>query len=343
MKTKSKVLIIYTGGTIGMIKEAETEALINVDFNFIYDHVPELKRLNVALETTSFDSPIDSSEIDPEHWKKIALLVFENYLKYDGFVVLHGSDTMAYTASALSFMFEGLKKPIILTGAQLPIGIIRTDGKENLITAIEIAATKREDGTSLIREVAVYFDYKLFRGNRSTKDATEHFEAFRSPNYSELGTAGVELRYNEHAFFESKLDDLTLRLDLNDRVALLKLFPGMNFELYRGVFDKEKVDGVVLETFGAGNAPSSKEFKSILSNFIKNDGVVLNITQCNSGGAKQGRYKSSSMFNKLGVICGEDMTTEAAITKMMVFLRSDNTELSRSLLTTNLRGEITIV
>ena len=343
MKTKSKVLIIYTGGTIGMIKESESAQLINVDFDFIYDHVPELKRLNVTLETTSFDDPIDSSEINPEHWKKIALLVFENYLKFDGFVVLHGSDTMAYTASALSFMFEGLKKPIILTGAQLPIGTIRTDGKENLITAIEIAASKREDGKSLIQEVAVYFDYKLFRGNRSTKDATEHFEAFRSPNYQELGTAGVELKYNENAFFKSKLDDLTLRLDLNHRVALLKLFPGMNFELYAGVFDNEKVDGVVLETFGAGNTPTSKVFKALLSNFIKNNGVVLNITQCNSGGAKQGMYKTSSLFNKLGVICGEDMTTEAAITKMMVFLRSENTELSKSLLTTNLRGEVTIV
>lgn len=343
MKTKSKILIIYTGGTIGMIKDVETQALINVDFNLIYDHVPELKRLNVTLDTISFDAPIDSSEINPEHWKKIALLVFENYSKFDGFVVLHGSDTMAYTASALSFMFEGLKKPIILTGAQLPIGTIRTDGKENLITAIEIASSKTADGKPLIQEVAVYFDYKLFRGNRSTKDATENFEAFRSPNYIELGTAGVELRYNQNAFFTSELDDLSLRLDLNHRVALLKLFPGMNFELYAGVFDKEKVDGVVLETFGSGNAPTSKVFKDLLSNFIKNDGIVLNITQCNSGGAKQGRYKSSSLFNKLGVVCGEDMTTEAAITKMMVFLMAENSELSKSLLKTNLRGELTII
>ncbi|NRA12701.1 MAG: asparaginase, partial [Crocinitomicaceae bacterium] len=196
MEAKPKVLIVYTGGTIGMIKDPATEELSNVDFNLISHHVPEINRLNIDVDSLSFDEPVDSSEINIERWKEIAETVFENYLQYDGFVVLHGSDTMAFTASALSFMFDGLQKPVVLTGSQLPIGVIRTDGKENLITALEIAAATDENGKSLITEVAVYFDYKLFRGNRCTKDSAENFEAFRSPNYAELATAGVHLQYN---------------------------------------------------------------------------------------------------------------------------------------------------
>lgn len=341
MEARPKVLIIYTGGTIGMIRDAKTAQLSNVNFDHIYDHLPELARLNIELDTTSFEHPIDSSEMNAGHWRQIAETIFDNYSTYDGFVVLHGSDTMAYTASALSFMFEGLRKPIILTGSQLPIGIIRTDGKENLITAIEIAAAREPDGQPVVQEVAVYFEYKLFRGNRSTKDSAEHFEAFRSPNYPELAIAGVEIRYNRDRFFRDPYSALRLNAELNTRVALVKFFPGMPFSCYAGLFDKGLVDGVVLETFGAGNAPSSADLQSLLGKFTAEGGIVLNITQCSSGAVHQGMYKASAQFNELGVVSGGDMTTEAAVTKMMAVLaRAGELDVKKAL-EDDLRGELT--
>lgn len=340
---KPRILVIYTGGTIGMIKDPATGQLSNVDFNLIYDHVPELKRLNVELETMSLVEPIDSSEIQPNDWIDIAEMIRSSYEKYDGFVVLHGSDTMSYTASALSFMFDGLKKPIILTGSQLPIGVIRTDGKENLITAIEIASTLEKDGEPLIQEVAVYFDYQLFRGNRSTKYSAENFEAFKSPNYDVLCSAGVEIKYNYVKLYRSKSEKLSLNTNFNTKVVNLKLFPGMNFELYKELFNRDKVDGILLETFGAGNAPSSKIFRDLLSKFISAGGVVVNLTQCSSGSVKQGLYKTSSQFNELGVYSGADMTSEAAITKLMISLPMAGKDLSiNELLTSDLRGEMSI-
>lgn len=337
MEAKPKVLILYTGGTIGMIKDAVSAQLTNVDFNHIYDHVPELSRINADLETVSFEHPIDSSEIQVKDWISIASTIFENYSQYDGFVVLHGSDTMAYTASALSFMFDGLRKPIILTGSQLPIGIIRTDGKENLITAIEIAAAKDQDGQAIVQEVAVYFEYKLFRGNRSTKYSAENFEAFKSPNYPELAEAGVNIRYQKDYLYRTSQAELSLNTDINDRVVLMKLYPGMNFALYESLFNRKQVDGIVLETFGAGNAPHSAYFKQQLKQFVDNGGWVVNITQCSTGEVKQGLYETSSMFNEVGVISGRDSTTEAAVTKMMTQLNRGN---PATLLSQNLRGEI---
>lgn len=323
-----------------MIKNSATGELSNVDFNLISKHVPEINRLNIEIDSVSFSEPVDSSEINIEHWKEIATTVFENYLQYDGFVVLHGSDTMAYTASALSFIFDGLEKPVILTGSQLPIGVIRTDGKENLITALEIAAAKDNEGNSLITEVAVYFDYKLFRGNRCTKDSAEHFEAFRSPNFDELARAGVNLEYNIGQLYRSASDQFSIDLELNNRVALVKLFPGIDFRLYTGVFDIEKIDGVVLETFGAGNVPNDAAIEEVIGGFILQGGIVLNITQCNSGAVQQGMYKSSSLLNKIGVISGGDMTSEAAITKMMACVDLKDRKESLIKLSKNLRGEL---
>jgi len=341
MEAKPKVLILYTGGTIGMIEDSETTELTSMDFDHIERSVPELKQLNVQLESKSFENPIDSSEMGIEHWKEIAQTVFEIYSQYDGFVILHGTDTMAYTASALSYMFSGLKKPIILTGSQLPIGRIRTDGKENLITAIEIAAAKDENDEAIIQEVAIYFDSTLLRGNRCTKESTDNFKAFSSPNYRPLGNVGVEIKYYFNKLYRSSRAQLELDSDLSNKIAHVKLYPGINFELYKTVFDHDQVDGVVLETFGAGNAPSDIQFSKMLAKFIEEGGIVLNITQCITGKVKQGRYTTSSLFNKIGVISGGDMTTEAAITKMMFALNHQNKNNVHKLLSKDLRGEVT--
>ena len=251
-----------------MIKDPQTGELISFDFDLIDQHVPELKRLKVDMTTISFEDPIDSSNMNPSEWVAIATLIESNYDKYDGFVVLHGSDTMAYTASALSFMFDGLKKPVIITGSQLPIGTIRTDGKENLITAIEIAASKMRNGEPIIQEVAIYFEYHLYRGNRSTKDSATNFEAIKSPNLVELATAGVHIEYHKKMLYRTKAASFAVQKSLNGRVGLIKLYPGIDFSIYKSVFDRSKVDGIVLETFGAGNAPKSADLEAMCKEFI---------------------------------------------------------------------------
>lgn len=335
-----KILIIYTGGTIGMINDPVTGMLKSVDFEHVFDHVPELRRFNVELKSISFERPIDSSEVDPMHWKQIGELIMDAYQDFDGFVVLHGSDTMSYTASALSFMFSGLRKPIILTGSQLPIGVIRTDGKENLITAIEIASMKTEKGDSLIQEVAVYFDYQLFRGNRSTKDSAENFEAFRSPSIMPLAIAGVEIAFQNNLFFKDPSEQIQLKSGFNTRVMLLKLFPGINVEAFEKILNRDNFDGLIIESFGAGNGPANQKLETILSSFGNEGGVILNITQCNSGKVQPGMYDSSAMFSRVGAISGSDMTTEAAVTKMMHLLANYTTEDVKVKLAQNLRGEL---
>lgn len=336
-----KILLIYTGGTIGMIKDQRTGELRSFDFEYIYDHVPELERLNLKLKSISFEKPIDSSEINFEHWKEIAEIIETNYNSYDGFVVLHGSDTMAFTASALSFMLQGLKKPVILTGSQLPIGTIRTDGKENLITAVEIAAAYDENNEAIVQEVGVYFEYSLYRGNRCSKVSANQFEAFQSPNYPELAVAGVNIDYAKDRLFRSDLSSLRVHTAFSKQIGLVKLFPGIPIELYKSLFDKKNTKAIVLETYGAGNAPSDAILQEYITNYIQSGGLVLNVTQCSSGAVKQGTYQTSSFFQKVGVLSGGNLTTEAALTKLqyLVGLNSSLEEI-KVLLTTSLVGEL---
>lgn len=341
MQAKPNVLMIYTGGTIGMINDAETGVLKAFDFKHLSKQIPELKRLHVELETISFDKPVDSSEMNPEKWAEIAKMIFDNYVNYDGFVILHGSDTMAYTASALSFMLQGLTKPVILTGSQLPIGTIRTDGKENLITAIEIAGAKDEFGNARIQEVAIYFEYSLYRGNRTSKVSAAAFEAFSSPNFLELAVAGVSIKYQK--VYENQVKQLELFTNFDNRVALLKIFPGFSANVYSSIFDYSLVKGIVIETFGSGNVPSDTAFLALVESYIKSGGIVLNITQCNSGSVEQGRYETSSAFQQIGVLGGYDLTTEAAVCKMMYILgKTASLAEQKSILMQDLAGEMTI-
>ncbi len=339
-RARKNILIVYTGGTIGMIKDPHTGLLSNVDFNLIADHVPEIRRLNIDIESVSISQPTDSALMTTDHWNEIAQTIFENYAQYDGFVVLHGTDTMAYSSSALSFMLEGLNKPVVMTGSQLPIGIIRTDGKENLITALEIASSCDQNGDPIIREVTVYFDYKLFRGNRSTKDSASEFEAFKSPNYLELASAGVEITFFPERFFLSENKPLKLGLITGNEVALIRMFPGMKWEHYSSLFEYPTVKALVLETFGAGNALLTPEATELISNFITQGGIILNITQCSSGSVDQTKYKSAEQLMKLGVLGGSDMTTEAAVSKLLYLLSNAPEDVKKKVIQ-NLRGEIT--
>ena len=343
MTTKPNILLIYTGGTIGMIKDYKTNALRAFDFSQIVEKIPELQQLNCKITSISFDEPIDSSNMNTKYYIDIAEIIESNYKNFDGFVVLTGSDTMSYTSSAISFMLENLRKPIIFSGSQLPIGDLRTDAKENLITSIEVASANK-NGTPIISEVCLYFEYKLYRANRTTKISSEQFEAFTSLNFSPLAESGVHLKFNEQLLYQpkNKEKDLIVRKNLVNEVVILKLFPGISDLVVESIFSIPNLKGVVLETYGSGNAPSSENFIITLKNAIDQGIKIVNVTQCKSGSVMMGHYDTSLMLKNIGVIDGKDITTESAIAKLMYLLSHGlSAEDFTMFFENSLRGELT--
>ncbi|WP_298473771.1 asparaginase [uncultured Maribacter sp.] len=342
MKEKgNRILLIYTGGTIGMVKDYETGSLKAFNFDELLNNIPELNQLDCDIETYSFDKPIDSSNMNLEHWVHIASVIEDNYTTHDGFVVLHGSDTMSYTASALSFLLENLRKPVIFTGSQLPIGDLRTDAKENLITSIQIAALK-EKGKSVVQEVGLYFEYKLYRGNRTTKINAEHFEAFSSLNHPPLVESGVHLKvFKENLFRPKAMKKFFVHKRLDNNVAVLKLFPGLCPKVLQSVLQISGLKALILETYGAGNAFTEDWFLDELKKAIKNNLFIINVTQCSGGSVIMGQYETSKAMLDMQVINGKDITTEAAITKLMYMLGNGVTTKSfKTIFETSLRGEM---
>ena len=342
MTRKRKILLIYTGGTIGMVKDYETNALKAFDFSQILKKIPELNQLDCQIQSVSFESPIDSSNMNTSYYIQIAEIIENHYHDFDGFVVLTGSDTMSYTSSAISFMLEYLRKPVIFTGSQLPIGYLRTDAKENLITSIEIASAYQED-QPMVSEVCLYFEYKLYRANRTTKINAEQFEAFASLNYPPLAESGVHLHFHKDLLFSPKENhQLIVRKNLCTDIAILKLFPGISLSFVERILKIKNLKGVILETYGAGNAPDDERFIKLLDDAIDQGIHIVNVTQCSGGSVLMGHYQTSSQLKKIGVIDAKDMTTESAVAKLMYLLGIGlDKEEFVMLYGQSLRGEIT--
>lgn len=343
MTNKPNILIIYTGGTIGMIKDYKTKSLKAFDFSQIIQNIPEIQHLNCTLNSISFDEPIDSSNMNTEYYVKIAKIIEDNYNNVDGFVVLTGSDTMSYISSTLSFMLENLSKPVIFTGSQLPIGDLRTDAKENLITSIEIACASK-NGKPIIQEVCLYFEYKLYRANRTTKINADQFEAFTSMNYPPLAESGVNLNFN-HYYLNNSADvksPLIVRKKLITDVVILKIFPGITHKTVQSILNLEDLKGVILETYGSGNAPNNAWFLELLEDAIHRNIKIVNVTQCSGGSVQQGHYETSFGLKNIGVLSGKDITTESAVAKLMYLLGENLNDLEfKKNFEKPLRGEIT--
>ncbi len=336
---KARIMIIYTGGTFGMTRDQQG-VLIPFDFNHVLEHLPTLRNLLLDITVVSFENPIDSSNIEPSHWQSIGKIVFDNYDEQDGFVVLHGTDTMAYTSSALSFMLQGLSKPVIFTGAQLPISEPRSDARENLITALEIAAAKI-NGKAVVPEVCIYFDYELIRGCRAKKVESMHFDAFRSENYPPLAKAGVKIDYALDAIARPTGEPFSLRSKFDTNISIIKLFPGIGSSTIEAIVKTPGLKGIIMETYGAGNAPSADWLFTSLREAIGRNILVVNISQCPGGMVMQGRYETSKTLSDIGVVGGADMTTEAAVTKLMLMIGEYGVDYARNWIARPLAGELT--
>lgn len=341
---RPKILIIYTGGTIGMIENPDTHALEPFNFNHLLQNVPKIKMLDFDIEHYEFPRPLDSSDMNPMHWSEMASVIENNYDQYDGFVVLHGTDTMAYTASALSYMLENLDKPVIITGSQLPIGEVRTDGEENLITALQIAATRDKDGGPMVREVAILFDDELLRGNRSTKHSSDNFNAFKTNNFPALARIGLVITFNQDILWRNEeAKPLIVHKGMDPNVMYVDLFPGITETTVRHLLSTPGIKGIVLKTFGAGNGPTEAWFQDALKEAIDRGLVVVNITQCMSGSVLPNRYSAGVVLSESGVIPGHDMTSEAAITKLMyLFGKGLNPAEVKEHMEMPIRGELTV-
>ena len=343
MTKKPRILLIYTGGTIGMIKDYKTKALKAFDFSQIIEKIPELQQLDCSIQSVSFETPIDSSNMNTKYYIDLVEIIEDHYTDVDGFVILTGSDTMSYVASAISFMLENLQKPIIFTGSQLPIGDLRTDAKENLITSVEIASAHK-NGVPVISEVCLYFEYQLFRANRTTKISAEQFEAFASMNFPPLAESGVHLKFNQSLIHRksNKEQSLVIRKKLVDDVVILKLFPGITNMVIESILNTSNLKGVILETYGAGNTPNSERFIAVLKRAIQKGIKIVNVTQCKSGGVLMGRYDTSIMLKEIGVIDGKDITLESAVAKLMYLLNESlSIEDFKNIFEKSLRGEMT--
>lgn len=341
---RPNILIIYTGGTIGMIQNEVTKVLQPFDFSHLIDNVPKVKKLDYDISNIQFNPPIDSANMSPSHWSDIAAAIEDNYDAYDGFVVLHGTDTMAFTASALSFMLENLHKPVIITGSQLPIGEVRTDGEENMITSLQIAAARDKDGEPMVQEVAILFENYLWRGNRSTKMSADNFNAFKSNNYPPLAKIGLGIHFNEDALYRvPSKRPLKVRYNMDPNVMFLDLNPGITESTLRHILNTPNIKGIVLKTFGAGNGPNDQWFISAIRDAVERGIVILNVTQCVNGGVHNTLYMTGNSLTKAGVVSGYDITSEAAITKMMYLfgmgLPSENV---KKYLTYSLCGEVSL-